>query len=128
MIPKMQVLVDASCTTDRLSANYDEGNVFATTKTQERLNLPQLQTRMLVNALRSVRVGGSVVYSTCTLSPSQNEAVVENAAVLALQHYGIRCVERSLKSMQRHFTATGLFRFHQQCQRGILVTNRSGEY
>jgi 16S rRNA C967 or C1407 C5-methylase (RsmB/RsmF family) len=54
--------------------------------TQERLDLPQLQTRLLVNALRSVRVGGSVVYSTCTLSPSQNEAVVENAAVLAQQH------------------------------------------
>jgi 16S rRNA C967 or C1407 C5-methylase (RsmB/RsmF family) len=73
------------------------------------------------NALRSVRVGGSVVYSTCTMSPTQNEVVVENAAVLARQHYGIECVEQSLKRMERHLSKTGLFQFSSQQQRGSLI-------
>jgi len=116
-----KVLVDAPCSTDRLSVNQDELNMFSTQNTEGRLNLPHLQTRLLVNALRSVRIGGSVVYSTCTLSPSQNEAVVENAAVLAESHYGIKCVERSLKPMGMDLRETGLFRFNEKCSRGILV-------
>lgn len=43
-----KVLVDAPCTTDRISVNQDEGNVFSLAMTQERLNLPQLQTRLLM--------------------------------------------------------------------------------
>ncbi|KAL3109058.1 hypothetical protein niasHT_012620 [Heterodera trifolii] len=81
----------------------------------------KLQTRMMVNALRSVRVGGSVVYSTCTLSPTQNEMVVENACALARTHYGIKAVERSLKKMENRLTNTGLFQFSADCRRGSLL-------
>ncbi|KAL3092994.1 hypothetical protein niasHS_004596 [Heterodera schachtii] len=81
----------------------------------------KLQTRMMVNALRSVRVGGSVVYSTCTLSPTQNEMVVENACALARTHYGIKAVERSLKKMENRLTNTGLFQFSAACRRGSLL-------
>nr|CAD2176821.1 unnamed protein product [Meloidogyne enterolobii] len=116
-----KVLLDAPCTSDRLSANQDDNNIFATDKTTERLDLPQKQTKMLINALRSVRVGGSVVYSTCTLAPTQNELVVENAVVLAQQHYGIKFVERSLKRMEKLLKRTGLYRFSDQQQRGSLV-------
>ncbi|VDN24143.1 unnamed protein product [Gongylonema pulchrum] len=84
-----KVLVDVPCTSDRLSVNRDDGNLYSTQLTEQRLNLPQVQTRMLVNALRSVRVGGCVVYSTCALSPVQNEAVVENGVAIAEEHFGI---------------------------------------
>ncbi|KAL3092697.1 hypothetical protein niasHS_007906 [Heterodera schachtii] len=87
----------------------------------DRLNLPQLQTRMMVNALRSVRVGGSVVYSTCTLSPTQNEMVVENPCALARTYYGIKAVERSLKKMENRLTNTGLFQFSADCRPGSLL-------
>ena len=40
--------------------------------------------------MRSVKVGGSVVYSTCTLSSMQNEGVVENAAAIANQRFGLK--------------------------------------
>ncbi|KAL3096417.1 hypothetical protein niasHT_028653 [Heterodera trifolii] len=103
------------------SATVDEGNIFSIELSTDRLNLPQLQTRMMVNALRSVRVGGSVVYSTCTLSPTQNEMVVENACALARTHYGIKTVERSLKKMENRLTNTGLFQFSADCRRGSLL-------
>uniref|UniRef100_A0A1I8BF58 NOL1/NOP2/Sun domain family member 4 n=1 Tax=Meloidogyne hapla TaxID=6305 RepID=A0A1I8BF58_MELHA len=116
-----KVLLDVPCTSDRLSSTQDDNNIFATDRTTERLDLPQKQTKMLINALRSVRVGGSVIYSTCTLAPTQNELVVENAAVLAQQHYGIKCVERSLKRMENLLKRTNLYRFSDQQQRGSLV-------
>uniref|UniRef100_A0A915DMR5 NOL1/NOP2/Sun domain family member 4 n=1 Tax=Ditylenchus dipsaci TaxID=166011 RepID=A0A915DMR5_9BILA len=96
-----KVLLDAPCTTDRQSVNSDgDYNYFASAYTSQRLGLPQSQTRMLVNALRSLKIGGSVVYSTCSLSPTQNECVVENAAALAKTYYNIECVEKSLKFME----------------------------
>uniref|UniRef100_A0A914DM51 NOL1/NOP2/Sun domain family member 4 n=1 Tax=Acrobeloides nanus TaxID=290746 RepID=A0A914DM51_9BILA len=44
--------------------------------THIRLDLPAIQTKLLINALRSVKVGGTVVYSTCSLAPNQNDVVV----------------------------------------------------
>ena len=43
-----KVLVDAPCTTDRFAVNVDEGNLFSPSMTQIRLNLPQLQVKLLV--------------------------------------------------------------------------------
>uniref|UniRef100_A0A8R1IEA6 NOL1/NOP2/Sun domain family member 4 n=1 Tax=Caenorhabditis japonica TaxID=281687 RepID=A0A8R1IEA6_CAEJA len=116
-----KVLADVPCSTDRLSVSTDEGNVFSTASTQQRLNLPLLQTKILVNALRSVKVGGSVVYSTCTLSPSQNEAVVENSVAIARNDFGIETVEESLHQLVSHMTASGLYRFHETPLGALVV-------
>uniref|UniRef100_A0A0K0DB62 NOL1/NOP2/Sun domain family member 4 n=1 Tax=Angiostrongylus cantonensis TaxID=6313 RepID=A0A0K0DB62_ANGCA len=99
----------------------DDGNMFSSQMANERLNLPQLQTKILVNSLRSVKVGGSVVYSTCTLSSIQNEAVVGNAAAIADQKFGIRVIEESLSQLVNHLSSTGLYRFSDQCRTGALV-------
>ncbi|VDM10240.1 unnamed protein product [Wuchereria bancrofti] len=115
----VKVLVDAPCTSDRLSVNRDDGNLYSTQLTEQRLNLPEVQTRMLVNALRSVQVGGYVVYSTCALSPVQNEGVVENAVAIADEHFGIKAVELSLSQMVSHFR--NIYRFSDKPRRGILI-------
>lgn len=73
------------------------------------------------NALRSVKVGGCVVYSTCTLAPNQNDVIVDNAASLAESRYGIKVVERSLIPMQKKLSSSGLFKFSHLCHRGILI-------
>lgn len=41
------------------------------------------------NALRLTKVGGAVVYSTCSLSPIQNDGVVNMALKHAFEEYGI---------------------------------------
>lgn len=43
------------------------------------MKLPELQAELLVQAIKLVKIGGNIVYSTCTLSPIQNDGVVHLA-------------------------------------------------
>lgn len=67
------------CTTDRHSLKENDNNWFKSSRIKERLKLPELQSELLAQALSIVKVGGIVVYSTCTLSPIQNDGVVNMA-------------------------------------------------
>jgi 16S rRNA C967 or C1407 C5-methylase (RsmB/RsmF family) len=71
--------VDVPCTTDRHSVVENDNNIFKPSRVKERLKLPELQCELLVNALKLVKKGGVVVYSTCSLSPIQNDGVVHMA-------------------------------------------------
>ncbi|NXU19647.1 NSUN4 methyltransferase, partial [Pardalotus punctatus] len=72
-----KVLVDVPCTTDRHSATEEENNIFHKRRTKERQMLPMLQLQLLMAGILAAKPGGEVVYSTCSLSPLQNECVVE---------------------------------------------------
>ncbi|KAK5641965.1 hypothetical protein RI129_010512 [Pyrocoelia pectoralis] len=74
-----RILVDVPCTTDRHSLTDNDNNIFKPGRIKERLKLPELQSALLVNALKLVEKGGVVVYSTCSLSPIQNDGVVHMA-------------------------------------------------
>ncbi|XP_044595753.1 5-methylcytosine rRNA methyltransferase NSUN4 isoform X2 [Cotesia glomerata] len=74
-----KILVDVPCTTDRLNLHTEENNLFKPSRIKERLLLPELQTEILLQALKIMPVGGTVVYSTCSLSPIQNDGVVQMA-------------------------------------------------
>ncbi|KAF6213189.1 hypothetical protein GE061_010905 [Apolygus lucorum] len=74
-----KILVDVPCTTDRHSVLEDDNNIFKSTRIHERIKIPELQSGLLETALKLVRVGGTVVYSTCSLSPVQNDGVVHMA-------------------------------------------------
>ncbi|XP_037616334.1 tRNA (cytosine(34)-C(5))-methyltransferase, mitochondrial [Sebastes umbrosus] len=71
-----KVLVDAPCSNDR-SWLYSGSSQQGEQRLKERGRLPALQAQLLRSALSAVRPGGVVVYSTCTLSSSENYAVVE---------------------------------------------------
>lgn len=74
-----RILVDVPCTIDRHSLREDDNNLFNPSRVKERLKLPELQSELLIQALKIVKVGGIVVYSTCSLSPIQNDGVVNMA-------------------------------------------------
>ncbi|TKS70268.1 tRNA (cytosine(34)-C(5))-methyltransferase, mitochondrial [Collichthys lucidus] len=71
-----KVLVDAPCSNDR-SWLYSYSSQQGEHRLKERTRLPALQAQLLRSALTAVRPGGVVVYSTCTLSSSENYSVVE---------------------------------------------------
>lgn len=74
-----RVLCDVPCFSDRHSVNSDEKNIFAAKMLKSRLKLPEEQCDLLKAGLMYLKAGGSLVYSTCTLSPIQNEGVVRMA-------------------------------------------------
>ena len=112
--------MDAPCTTDRQALWEEEDSIFRRSRSAERLSLPETQTRLLHNALRAVKVGGSVVYATCSLSPLQNEAVVERAVGKAAGE-GIRAAAKDLSPLREALARTSLFRFSPSVPLGILV-------
>lgn len=71
-----KILVDVPCTTDRHVLHSEDNNIFKPQRIRERLKMPELQADILTNALKIISVGGTVVYSTCSLSPVQNDGVV----------------------------------------------------
>lgn len=85
-----KVLVDVPCTTDRHSLHQDENNLFKPSRVKERLKLPEMQADILANCIRLARpAGGQVVYSTCSLSPVQNDGVVHMALAKCFNEHGI---------------------------------------
>merc|ERR1719300_915008 len=73
-----RVLVDAPCFSDRHAVTSEEGNIFVKSEIKNRLKMPEKQAALLKNGLLHLAPGGSLVYSTCTLSPMQNDGLVHN--------------------------------------------------
>ncbi|KAJ5291974.1 Methyltransferase (Ncl1) [Penicillium angulare] len=72
-----RILADVPCSGDGTARkNY---NVWKDWNPSNGLGLHTTQVRILVRALQMLKVGGRVVYSTCSLNPIENEAVVASA-------------------------------------------------
>ncbi|XP_012266662.2 5-methylcytosine rRNA methyltransferase NSUN4 isoform X2 [Athalia rosae] len=93
-----KILVDVPCTTDRHSLHEDDNNIFKSSRIKERLQLPELQAEILLNALKIVRPGGTVVYSTCSLSPIQNDGVVQMALKKSYEETNSTFVVRNMSA------------------------------
>ncbi|AXP08763.1 RsmB/NOP family class I SAM-dependent RNA methyltransferase [Campylobacter hepaticus] len=68
-----KILLDAPCSTlskigFELEKNYKEIK-----------NISKLQKKLLHSALKALKIGGELVYSTCTFTKEENEEVIENA-------------------------------------------------
>lgn len=69
------VLLDAPCSMEGLRAT--EAHPLRPISERERFSLARRQQALLESALRAVKVGGQVVYSTCTLAPEEDESVLD---------------------------------------------------
>lgn len=67
------VLLDAPCSGENLTRETRAMSA------KERAALTSRQINLLFSALSAVKVGGEVVYATCTLSPDENEAILDSA-------------------------------------------------
>lgn len=70
-----KVLLDAPCSTE---GRFDTTNpkTFLFWKEKKIREMVRKQKRLLFSAIHSLKTGGSLVYSTCTYAPEENEGVV----------------------------------------------------
>lgn len=69
-----RVLLDAPCSMENLRPT--ENRPLRETTGDERLRLQERQVQLLTSGLASLKVGGQLVYATCSLAPEEDEAVV----------------------------------------------------
>lgn len=98
-----KVLVDVPCTTDRHSVTTDDNNFFKPTRLKERITLPETQSALLCAGVRACKPGGTVVYSTCSLSPIQNDGVVYMAMKQLKFLYNIETTIKDMTSTVQGF-------------------------
>ncbi|XP_021862224.1 uncharacterized protein [Spinacia oleracea] len=79
-----KVLVDAECTHDGSIRHVQKFENWGWQTLQRRVldaertdDLTNLQFRLLSNGFRLLKAGGSLIYSTCSLTVAQNEEVIE---------------------------------------------------
>lgn len=70
-----RVLLDAPCSMQNLRST--DSHPMRPISDKERSSLALRQTRLLESAVQALKVGGQVVYSTCTLSPEEDEGVLD---------------------------------------------------
>ncbi|KAI1937236.1 tRNA (cytosine-5-)-methyltransferase ncl1 [Ophidiomyces ophidiicola] len=72
-----RILADVPCSGD--GTTRKNINVWKDWNPANGIGLHLTQSRILVRALQMLKVGGRVVYSTCSMNPVENEAVVATA-------------------------------------------------
>ena len=71
-----RILIDAPCSGEGLmNINHDKD--FASWSVAHIKRLQQLQKRILTQSWQLLKPGGTLVYSTCTMAPEENEAVID---------------------------------------------------
>lgn len=71
-----KVLVDAPCSGLGTFPSFpNEINTWWTVEKLEKFT--HIQHQLLVSAIKAVKPGGSIVYSTCSISPEENELVID---------------------------------------------------
>lgn len=71
-----RVLVDVPCSMEG-RIQFDEPKSYSFWSTKKVKELAEVQRYLLRSAISAAKVGGTIVYSTCTLSPEENEGVID---------------------------------------------------
>ncbi|KAM5180788.1 tRNA (cytosine(34)-C(5))-methyltransferase, mitochondrial [Mantella aurantiaca] len=108
-----KVLVDAPCSNDR-SWLFSSDSETAQSRISERKILPVIQTELLRSAINALKPGGTLVYSTCTLSRAENSNVISD---ILNSRSDVTPVD--LSHLIR--TLSHEFRFAEQVPYGLLV-------
>ncbi|XP_067626280.1 5-methylcytosine rRNA methyltransferase NSUN4 [Eurosta solidaginis] len=116
-----KILVDVPCTTDRHSLTENDNNIFKSTRIKERLRIPELQADILANCLHLLKPGGSLVYSTCALSPVQNDGVVHMALQKVFNEHNITATVNDLSYLIKLFEDIFKFEYSKNMKYGQLV-------
>lgn len=126
-----RVLVDAPCSCQGTTRKRYQNPPKALESAKQLAQLSAVQKSLLRRAVQLTKPGGLIIYSTCTYSPEENEAVVD--AMLAEFPQQLTIEPRSLEHWQSSpgLTAWGEHNFSQQLTHSMRVwpqQNNSGGF
>lgn len=92
------ILLDAPCSSEG-RFRLDEPESYAYWKRSKTKEMVRRQRRLLFSAVHALKPGGTLVYSTCSLAPEENEGVVAHAldsfgSCLSIEPIGFDAPER----------------------------------
>ncbi|KAH9600942.1 Ribosomal RNA small subunit methyltransferase F [Trypanosoma melophagium] len=105
-----RVLLDAPCTGSGIISR--DASIKSSKRLEDVQRASQQQRALLLAAIDAVRIGGHVVYSTCSFLVEENEAVVD----FALRRRGVVAVEMGLPFGRPALTKYRHHRFHEKLQ------------
>lgn len=111
-----KVLVDAPCSGLGIIQKKEEVSKWWSLDHANRLH--DLQTKLLVAAIKMAKVGGEIVYSTCTLSVEENEMVIDTI----LKNYPVEIlnVELPVKT-HKAFTEYDGIKLNPQIENAVRI-------
>jgi 16S rRNA (cytosine1407-C5)-methyltransferase len=111
-----KILVDSPCS--GLGIIQKKVEVNAWWNLDRVFKLHELQVRLLVSAIKMLKTGGELVYSTCTLTPEENELVVNKL----LRRYPVKIEEISLPVEHRNgFTEYNGEQLHTDLNKAVRI-------
>ncbi len=82
-----KVLLDAPCTA--LGIIHSHPEVYSWLTYRKMQKIIEKQRQLLVSAFKALKVGGELVYSTCSIAPEENEELIQ----FMLDHYPLKITE-----------------------------------
>ncbi|KAI3321089.1 S-adenosyl-L-methionine-dependent methyltransferase [Xylariaceae sp. AK1471] len=124
-----KVLLDAPCSSERHVVHAhvkakQSGRVadeMASWRSGHSKKMAKTQVALLMTALKVVRVGGRILYATCSLSNDENDGVIEKAMELVKKEHKKLGIKWALAVRSRDLTAKGLEDWAEPTKYGWLV-------
>lgn len=113
------VLLDAPCSMQSLRPT--ESHPMRPISTREQSSLARRQTAMLISALAAAKPGGQVVYSTCTLAPQEDEAVLDEVLRRFPKHVQVDEISARLPAPAPALANAFGQTFHPQVQNALRL-------
>jgi 16S rRNA C967 or C1407 C5-methylase (RsmB/RsmF family) len=124
-----KVLLDAPCSSERhvmhahLKAKQGGriADEMASWRSGHSKKMAKTQVALLMTALKAVRVGGRVVYATCSLSDDENDGVIQKCMELVQKERKKTSIKWDLAVRSSDLTAKGLEDWAEPTKYGWLV-------
>ena len=115
-----RVLLDAPCSSEgRFSLN--EPATYGYWRNDTNRKMAKEQRRLFKSAFYSLKPGGTMVYSTCTFAPEENEMVLDWAKETYGDALEIQDIPLALPSSMRALSSWGDLKFHPSVIKSLRV-------
>lgn len=111
-----KILVDAPCSGLGIIQKKEEVSKWWSLDRVQKLQ--DLQTRLLVAAIKMAKAGGEIVYSTCTLSVEENEMVIDK--ILSKYPVEVEEVDLPVKT-HKAFTSYNGVEFNKSLNKAVRI-------